>query len=295
MSALARFRLASGAIETLYAGSIIGRTWSADLRIDDPEVSEAHAMLSLRGQQLWLLALRRRFSVDGRSVDAVQLTRGLKVLLASAVELEVVAVELPPEVLGLEGPGLPPQALPGACSLDFQPYPRLVPGFHAHAPAHFWMIGGDWRVRVDGEDQNLTAGRELVLPAGTFRVLSIALASAGRTATRAGSGPLRIVASFDTVHVHRADGEVGVIAGQPARVISELIAVRQPMSWDELARPHWPHIQDRDLLRRRWDGLLGRLRDRLRELDLRVDLVSSTRVGLVELLLRDGDTVEDRS
>ena len=273
MSALARFRLASGAIETLYAGSIIGRTWSADLRIDDPEVSEAHAMLSLRGQQLWLLALRRRFSVDGRSVDAVQLTHGLKVLLASAVELEVVAVELPPEVLGLEGPGLPPQALPGACSLDFQPYPRLV----------------------DGEDQNLTAGRELVLPAGTFRVVSIALASAGRTATRAGSGPLRIVASFDTVHVHRADGEVGVIAGQPARVISELIAVRQPMSWDELARPHWPHIQDRDLLRRRWDGLLGRLRDRLRELDLRVDLVSSTRVGLVELLLRDGDTVEDRS
>jgi hypothetical protein len=97
------------------------------------------------------------------------------------------------------------------------------------------------------------------------------------------------------VQVHRADGTVVVIAEQLARVLSELATVQQPMSWEELARPHWPHLDDRDALRRRWDGLLGRLRDLLRETGVRTDLVASTRIGLVELVLRDEDVVVDRA
>lgn len=295
MLASARIRLPGGAVDTLYAGDLIGRTWAAALRIDDPEVSEAHAMLSLRGEQLWLLALRRRFSVDGRSTDAVALSAGTRVRLAPKVELVVEAVELPATVLGLSGPGLPPQALPGACSLDFDPHPRLVPGFQPTAAAHFWMTGGDWRARVGEADFDLVAGRDLVLAQGTWHVVEIALATAGRSATRAGDGPLRVVASFDTVHIHRSDGEVVVIAGKLAQVLSELVSLRQPVAWEELARPQWPQIPDRELLRRRWDGLLNRLRDRLREGGLRTDLVSSTRVGLVELVLREGDVIEDRT
>ena len=57
MLALARFRLPDGSVETLCAGDIVGRIWSAALRIDDPDISEAHALLSLRGEGLWLLAL----------------------------------------------------------------------------------------------------------------------------------------------------------------------------------------------------------------------------------------------
>lgn len=295
MLASARVRLPGGDTETLYAGDMIGRTWSAALRIDDPEISEAHAMLSLRGEQLWLLALRRRFVVEGRTTDAVALSPGQSIRLASQVELQVEAVELPATVLGLRGPGLPAQALPGACSLDFDPHARLVPGFQATAEAHFWMTGSDWRARIGGVDFDLVAGRELVVPSGSFQVVDIALASAGRSATRAGDGPLRIVASFDTVHIHRSDGEVVLIAGKLARVMSELVAVGQPIAWEELARPQWPHIPDRELLRRRWDTLLNRLRDRLREGGLRGDLVSSTRVGLVELVLRVGDLVEDKT
>ncbi len=102
------------------------------------------------------------------------------------------------------------------------------------------------------------------------------------------------MASYDTVQIHRPKAEVFVLVGQLARVVSELATVQQPLAWEELARPHWPHLDDRDALRRRWDGLLGRLRDRLREGGLRPDLVTSTRIGLVELLLREGDVVEDR-
>ena len=39
--------------------------WSAALHLDDPRVSEAHAMVSIRGSELKLLALRGRFQIDG--------------------------------------------------------------------------------------------------------------------------------------------------------------------------------------------------------------------------------------
>jgi hypothetical protein len=296
MHASVRVRLPDGTVETLYPGDLVGRTWAAALRVDDPDVSEAHALVSLRGERLWLLALRRRFAVDGRITDAIALTPGLRVRLSPAVDLVIDEVTLPGAVLGLEGPGLPAQALPGTCSLVYDPHARLAPGAVAEAHAVFWATDGRWRVRVaGGGPSDLDAGSEIAVGDQAFRAVSIALSTAGQRPTRADeNGPLRIVASFDTVQVHRADGDVIVLAGQLARVVSELVSVRQPMAWEELARPHWPHLDDRDALRRRWDGLLGRLRERLRDAGVRADLVASTRIGLVELVLRDGDVVEDR-
>jgi hypothetical protein len=57
----------------------------------------------------------------------------------------------------------------------------------------------------------------------------------------------------------------------------------------------WPEIPDRDQIRRRWDVLLVRLRDRLRALGVRPDLVRSSRNGLVELVLQPGDSVDDQT
>lgn len=297
MRATVRLRLPDGALETLHAGDLIGRTWAAALRLDLPEVSEAHAMVSLRGEQLWLLALRRRLVVDGRPTDAVALTPGLRVRLAPGFEIAVDHVGLPDAVLGLEGPGLPAQALPGTCSLVFDPHPRLAPGPAAVAGAVFWATEGHWRVRrPDGTASDLEVGDVVVVEGRTFRAVPIAIAAAGQSPTHADeTGPLRIVSSYDTVQLHPVSGRVVVLAGQLARVVAELVSVGQPLGWEELARPHWPHIDDRDTLRRRWDGLLGRLRERLRDAGLRTDLVTSTRIGLVELVLREGDEVEDRA
>jgi hypothetical protein len=296
MHASVRLRLPDDTVETLFAGDLIGRTWAAALRLDDPDISEAHAMVSLRGERLWLLALRRRFTVDGRTSDAVPLAPGLRIRLAPAVEVVVDDVTLPSGVLGLSGPGLPAQALPGTCSLTFDPHPRLAPGALADAAAVFWATDGRWRVRCPGVDAtDLDVGALVSVAGRDFRVVTIALSTAGQSPTRADAhGPLRIVASWDTVQLHRADGTVVTLAGQLARVVSELATVQQPMAWEELARPHWPHLDDRDALRRRWDGLLGRLRERLRESGVRPDLVASTRIGLVELVLHDGDVVVDR-
>jgi hypothetical protein len=297
MLASVTFRLPDGSLEVARPGDLIGRTWAAALRIDDPHVSEAHAMVSLRGEALWLLALRRRFRVEGTAQDAVALRRGLPIELARGLVLTVEDLRLPDEVLGLEGPGLPLQALPGTCGLVFDPHPRLAPGPPRDAAAVFWATDDTWRVRVGtGPVHPLVPDDTFDVAGQAWRVRTVSLRSAGETLTRAGQNDsLHIVSTWDTVHLHRADGEVVVLVGQMARVLAELISVRQPLSWEDLARPHWPHIPDRDRLRRRWDGLLVRLRARLRAAEVRDDLVSSTRIGLVELVLRDGDTVEDRA
>jgi pSer/pThr/pTyr-binding forkhead associated (FHA) protein len=49
MLATVRLRLPDGSTTTLAPGDIIGRMASAALVLDDGRVSEAHAMVSLRG------------------------------------------------------------------------------------------------------------------------------------------------------------------------------------------------------------------------------------------------------
>lgn len=46
MRANVRLLLSDGRSEVLGPGDIIGRMWSATLRLDDPHVSEAHALVS---------------------------------------------------------------------------------------------------------------------------------------------------------------------------------------------------------------------------------------------------------
>ncbi len=296
MNASATFVLPDGREETLAPGDLVGRTWNAAIRFDDPGVSEAHAMLSLRGAQLWLLSLRRRLVVGGQATDAVALEVGQVIRLAPTVELSVSRVTMPSVVTGLEGPGLVAQALPGTCALVIDPLPRLVPGTPEGAPLTFWHHDGAWRARADGVTRPFVAGSEVEVDGLRFRGVAITLAEASGLATRADlSGPVRIVSRFDTVHIHRADGGVLVLAGQAARLVAELVSVGQPLAWEAAAASLWPDLDDRELLRRRWDVLLVRLRERLRSGGVRAELVSSTRVGLVELVLRQGDLVEDQS
>lgn len=298
MHACVHVRLPDGRVEPLVPGDILGRIWNAAVRFDDPHVSEAHAMVSLRGAELQLLALRRRLQVHGKSVDAVTLEPGLRVHLAPAVELVIESVVVPDEVLGLEGDGLAAQALPGTCSLVRAPHLRLAPGAATNALATFWCSGDTWRARVgDGEAFDLRVGSTLVADGVPLRAVAIPLGDAGPGRTRADlfGGPLRVVAWFDTVHIHRAGASPVALSGQLARIVSELVAVGAPVPWQDVAAVLWPAVDDRDVLRRRWDVLLVRLRDRLRDGGVRPDLVRSSRLGLVELVLQDGDTVEDRT
>lgn len=291
-----RLRMPDHREYTLVPGDLIGRTWSAALRIDDPSVSEAHALVSLRGEVLVMLPLRRRLYVDQKPVDTVILAVGQKIRLAPQITLEVVEVSLPTAVLGLEGDGLPAQVLAGTSSLVLQPQPALEPGLLDRAAAVFWPNEHRWRYRpAGGADADLEVGVTFLAGGRKFRAVSVLLREAGQAVTHADlSGPVRIVTHYDTVHIHRGNGAPLVLNGQMARVVSELVAVGNPMSWEELAAQQWPGVE-REVRRKRWDVLLVRLRERLREGNVRPDLVQSTGNGLVELVRQDGDVVEDRS
>ena len=150
MAAWVRFRLPDGDTIVLGAGDVIGRMWTASLRLDDPYVSEAHALVSLRDATLRLLALRGRFLVDGHAVSDCELAVGQTLTMSPESTLVVEAVSLPDEALALQGPGLPRQILGGTCSLFGGPIPRLAPGARPEAAALVWSTGDTWQLRLAG-------------------------------------------------------------------------------------------------------------------------------------------------
>ena len=85
---------------------MIGRSYTADVRIDDGRVSELHAYVSLRASQLVLLALRGRVRCGERDVPRLELRPGQRIELAPEIAIDVVAVELPEQVLAIEADGV---------------------------------------------------------------------------------------------------------------------------------------------------------------------------------------------
>jgi len=293
------FRPPSGELHALTAGEIIGRSWNAALRLADPRISEAHAMVSLRGSALRLLALRGRFAVDDRPLQDVELTPGLVVWLTSDLALEVVDVVLPHEVLALEGDGLARHVLAGAAALYTTPRPRLVPGLAPDAPALLWHDGLGWVLRLpeDG-DRPLVDGDRFTLDGLAFRAVSVTIHDAGHTTTRGLGGidrPLTLVARYDSAHLLR-DGEPPLVfSGHAARLLSELATVGVPISWEALARDLWPDDADPAALRRRFDAVVARLRQKLKDARVRADLVRADGAGLFALHLLASDRVEDQT
>lgn len=99
---------------------------------------------------------------------------------------------------------------------------------------------------------------------------------------------LLIVARFDVVHIH-----VGTIphrvVGRPAQMLTVLAEYGCPVEWTRVAREIWRDEPTVQLLRRRWDRVLGQLRSQLERAGVRLDLVASDGKGLVELNLHPGD------
>jgi len=298
MRAFARFRLPDHRSVELGHGDLIGRLWSAALPIADARISEAHAMVSLRGQELKLLALRGRFAVRGKSCSSIVLEPGMKVELADKLELFVEEIHLPARVFALEGDGLPRVVVNGVCSLVIRPRPTLLPRFAPDAPAHLWSDGEGWCLSVDGTTRPVRPGDSWEVEGRTFRAVGLELKTASRSVTSLEGGvsrPVRIVANFDTAHIHPEGGEALALSGLAARIVSEVVAFDGPVPWRVLAQELWPAEDDANHLRRKLDVNLSRLRKRLREAGIRPDLIRSDGFGHVELFLHQQDRVEDRT
>jgi hypothetical protein len=267
--------------------------------VDDGAVSEAHAMVSLRGRELKLLGLRGRFAIRGKPVSEVALAPKLEILLAPDVKLVVEHVVLPDEVLAIEGDGLARQVVPGVCSLLVLPEPRLVPGYAKEADARIWSTGASWRLQLSGQPaSDLSVGTSWSIGRRTFSAVAMPLVRASSDATQLDGqidAPLRIVAHFDTVHIHHGSRPAVALSGIPARLVSELVACGGPMGWEAVAQEIWSNETSRGSLRRRLDITLARLRSKLRAARIRSDLVRADGAGHIELFLYREDEVIDQT
>lgn len=294
-----RLRLAPNEPRELVPGDIIGRVWSAALQIADPLVSEAHAMVSLREGALKLLGLRGRLVVDGKVVPEVRLVPGLAIGLSPTTVLEVCEVALPPALVAIEHPELGKRVLSGVCSLVRDRGLTLTAGSHPKALAVVWSDGLGWFARLHGGlDVPLPPGEVAELGEVALNVTLVSLDGNGEVTSYDPKGleaPLRLVARYDTFHIHRGRGAPLALDGIIARILSELAIAAVPVGWHLIAESLWPGEQDRIILRRNWDAALARLRKKLKQARLRLDLVRSDRSGNFELFLQKGDRVEDRT
>lgn len=292
----ARFLLPDGRAVDLGHGDLVGRLESAALVLDDPRVSEAHAMVSLRGAALQLMALRGRFTVGGKLLASVELAPGLVVHLARDLSLEVVSVTLPDRVLGVRVAGMDVRMLAGVCSLFGGAKAELRSGFHAGAAAHLWVRGGGLQLRRPGApDVTLRPGDAVDVAGVAVEVVAMALEADGQyvtTARGAVAAPLEIVTRYESVHIFREHEPVLVLTGVSARILSELATFAAPVPWSAVAGEVWPD-ETADAVRARWDVNLGRLRRKLEAAGIRGDLVYSDGHGNLELHLERGDVVRD--
>lgn len=304
MRVTARLLLDDGRQIEVAPGALIGRMPQCQVRVDDPRVSEAHALVSLRGSQLHLLALRGRLSVDGKPKTTVVLQPGVRVTLASFFRITVEAVELPTRILVVSTCEPSPESVGAHGVVAILPH-TLMPlrqGYDPAAEAHVWTRDEGSYLRRPGPsgapvDTALAPGMTFEVDGRTFRLDCVergALESRPTTELGHDHTRLKLVLKYDSVLISASDGRSTVVDGHGARALCELWAVRVPLAWQEIANQLWPEA---DLLpaarRQRWDQLLTRVRMRLRQAGLRSDIVRSSQRGLVELLLGPEDTVED--
>ncbi len=276
----------------LEPGDMVGRMATCALRLDDPRISEAHALVSRRREGLVLLALRGRLSVDGKPRTRVALEVGKRIVLASFLSVTVVARSCAEQHLGVATTTGTP-VIPLARVVTVYDDGRTPVGyFDPDGAAH--VLGGvnGPRLRRAGQP-DLALEPDQALPGGV-RLIAIepATPQAASTADRGQHDlALRIVVRFDSVQITTEAGSSMTLDGIAARVVSELAEIKAPVAWTELARLLWKAPPDA-AMRHRWDQLMLRIRQKLREAGVRSDLVRPNRNGLVELVLGPDDRLQ---
>lgn len=292
----------------VHPGNFVGRLATATIHIPDPRISEAHALVSLRGNRLRLMALRGKLRVDNEATDSVELVQGIQIALAEGILLFVEDVYVPASTLMLCGAEQGPVELIAATyslvqGTGLRPGLRLVAEYVDGAPAHLWISAGAlWISRPSAEPEMIAIGRPYIIEGVTLQVISLPLSGTSDTVSsimraqdRQEEGSLVVTARYTSVHIHRG-GSTVVISGRPANLLGELVRFGgKPVPWEVAAREVWGAAQDRMLLRQNLDRTLQRLRERLREAKLREDLVRLDGTGNIELVLHPADRIVDET
>ena len=91
------------------------------------------------------------------------------------------------------------------------------------------------------------------------------------------------------MRIERGNELLLVVDGVGARVLTELALVDGPAPWGTIAAEIWRKEKDIAALRHRWDAVITRLRRRLREGRVRIDLIRADGLGNISLHLNPDD------
>lgn len=288
-------------------GALIGRHGLCALRVDDPRLSEVHAVLRQRGRRMHLAAIGGVLRVGGAPIRDLQLRPGLRVQLLPGVILEVLTVARPAEVLALQVGDLPPQELVDGCySVLRSPVVDLVPGQLAGALAQVIDSGDSWRVLLPGgEAPVLRPGKTFQVRRVPIHALTLPTRSNRAWASvpgqwRADPLALRFEAQSEVVHIERATRHDLALTGRSAELLRALHGAGGTLTPAALAQALWPAEEARfvvapQAVRRRLARAVEELRTVLRSHGVRDDLVRDDGVGNVELYLLAQDGLRDPS
>lgn len=292
MQSSAWLTIDGGSPVAVLPGEYVGRSPRAALCISDPRVSEAHALVSLRGGALWLLGLRGRFRVEGVVLSEVELVPGIRVDLTPETSICCHAIELPERMMAVTIPELGRPVLTGTASLVAGKPPRLLPGLVPDAAAVFWSLGEQWYLRQsNGQDTPLEPGTPQVVDGLRLTPVLVRPARGSRTRTVPQTGPCLEVRIGPQGVLVRADGhgERARLGGVHGRLLGALLAADEPVHWTDLCHRIWPDDRSElGSLRNRLDVAVTRLRQRLRELDLHGINVSFDGLGHVRVVVAEG-------
>lgn len=288
-SGSATLRTSDGMEHVLMPGDLIGRLWSAAVYIPDPRVSECHGALSIVDGVPTLVGLRGRFRVDGHVLRDVALVAGTVLFLAPGVSVAVVSVTMPTEELELQVGDAPPRPVRRVTTLAGRPPVWLDSPIETATGTTVWPSGSTW-MRTSNEGPVPVVNGSSWSAGGVSIRAAVVGANANPCARRA---EVSHHVEVDGSRVRlRVDADTVVFRGRQARLLIELIAIRQPVYWWEVARILWGEGSEVEL-RPRWDMLLSRVRARIGSIGGNKGLVHSDGGGLIQLLLAGTDRVSD--
>lgn len=271
-------------------GDLLGRGARCAIPFEDPRISEAHAMVSLRAGGFWLLGLRGTVWQGHRWGHEVGLEAGKRVLIADDVGLTVLDIDLPSLILALEGIGDRPMPLTHATLSLFAEPLQVASGFRGSAEAWIWASDGHWMVRESsGAIRVLEIGEPVQVGKYRLDVVGVPLEAgqAHRTVRqRSVHPPLTIeIGVSNTVIV--SNGEELSLVGRS----HDLLRTTAELTTETGAPVHWTAVASRiwraNPTAENWYRNRARLAARLKSAGLPSDLVAMDQ-GLVSLRLRPG-------